>query len=97
MAVGGSGNIKGSLAALMLGVFDVAILSAAGEAFVIYAVMVVMLIVRQGFFGRALTDRKNHMNANRMLRHPGERRDPEMAPKTWIPAFARMTGMKLAH
>ncbi|MFT3961775.1 branched-chain amino acid ABC transporter permease [Propionivibrio sp.] len=59
VAVGGSGNIKGSLlAALMLGVFDVAgkyYLPQVG-AFVIYAVMVVMLIVRpQGFFGRALT------------------------------------------
>ena len=59
VAVGGSGNIKGSLlASLMLGVFDVAgkyYLPQIG-AFVIYAVMVVMLIVRpQGFFGRALT------------------------------------------
>ena len=59
VAVGGSGNIKGSLlAALMLGVFDVAgkyYLPQVG-AFVIYAVMVVMLIIRpQGFFGRALT------------------------------------------
>lgn len=57
VAVGGSGNIKGSLlASLMLGVFDVAgkyYLPQVG-AFVIYAVMVVMLIVRpQGFFGRA--------------------------------------------
>ena len=57
VAVGGSGNIKGSLlAALMLGVFDVAgkyYLPQVG-AFVIYAVMVVMLIVRpQGLFGRA--------------------------------------------
>ena len=57
VAVGGSGSIKGSLAAsLMLGLFDVA-----GKyyfpqigAFVIYAVMVVMLIVRpQGLFGRS--------------------------------------------
>jgi len=59
VAVGGSGNIKGSLlAALMLGVFDVAgkyYLPQFG-AFVIYAVMVVMLIVRpQGFFGRVIT------------------------------------------
>jgi len=57
VAVGGSGNIKGSLlAALMLGVFDVAgkYLVPQVGAFVIYAVMVVMLIVRpQGFFGRA--------------------------------------------
>ena len=57
VAVGGSGNIKGSLlASLMLGVFDVAgkyYLPQVG-AFVIYAVMVVMLIVRpQGLFGRA--------------------------------------------
>lgn len=56
VAVGGSGNINGSLiAALMLGLFDVAgkyWLPQAG-AFVIYAVMVVMLIVRpQGLFGR---------------------------------------------
>lgn len=59
VAVGGSGNIKGSLlASLMLGIFDVAgkyYLPQIG-AFVIYAVMVIMLIVRpQGFFGRALT------------------------------------------
>lgn len=59
VAVGGSGNIKGSLlASLMLGIFDVAgkyYLPQVG-AFVIYAVMVIMLIVRpQGFFGRALT------------------------------------------
>lgn len=56
VAVGGSGNIKGSLiASLLLGVCD-----AAGKyylpqvgAFVIYAVMVVMLIIRpQGLFGR---------------------------------------------
>lgn len=59
VAVGGTGNIKGSLlAALMLGVFDVAgkYLVPQVGAFVIYAVMVVMLIVRpQGFFGRATT------------------------------------------
>ena len=56
VAVGGSGNIKGSLyAALLIGVADVA-----GKyyfpqigAFVIYAVMVVTLIFRpQGLFGR---------------------------------------------
>jgi branched-chain amino acid transport system permease protein len=57
VAVGGSGNIKGSLlASLMLGLFDVAgkyYLPQVG-AFVIYAVMVVMLIVRpQGLFGRS--------------------------------------------
>jgi len=57
VAVGGSGNIKGSLiASLMLGVFDVAgkyYLPQVG-AFVIYAVMVVMLILRpQGLFGRS--------------------------------------------
>jgi len=57
VAVGGSGNIKGSLlASLMLGVFDVAgkyYLPQIG-AFVIYAVMVVMLIFRpQGLFGRS--------------------------------------------
>ncbi len=56
VAVGGSGNIKGSLiASLMLGLFDVAgkyYLPQVG-AFVIYAVMVVMLIVKpQGLFGR---------------------------------------------
>jgi len=56
VAVGGSGNIKGSLiASLLLGVLDVAgkyYLPQAG-AFVIYAVMVVMLIVKpQGLFGR---------------------------------------------
>lgn len=59
VAVGGTGNIKGSLlASLMLGVFDVAgkYLVPQVGAFVIYAVMVVMLIVRpQGFFGRATT------------------------------------------
>ncbi|MBS1230205.1 MAG: branched-chain amino acid transporter permease [Proteobacteria bacterium] len=57
VAVGGSGNIKGSLiASLMLGLFDVAgkyYLPQAG-AFVIYVVMVVMLIARpQGLFGRS--------------------------------------------
>jgi branched-chain amino acid transport system permease protein len=57
VAVGGSGNIKGSLiASLMLGLFDVAgkyYLPQVG-AFVIYAVMVVMLILKpQGLFGRA--------------------------------------------
>lgn len=57
VAVGGSGNIKGSLlASLLLGVADVAgkyYLPQVG-AFVIYAVMVVMLIARpQGLFGRA--------------------------------------------
>ena len=57
VAVGGSGNIKGSLlASLLLGLSDVAgkyYLPQIG-AFVIYAVMVVMLILRpQGLFGRA--------------------------------------------
>lgn len=57
VAVGGSGNIKGSLyASLILGVFDVAgkyYLPQVG-AFVIYAVMVAMLIFRpQGLFGRS--------------------------------------------
>jgi branched-chain amino acid transport system permease protein len=56
VAVGGSGNIKGSLiASLMLGFVDIAgkyYFPQAG-AFVIYAVMVIMLIVRpQGLFGR---------------------------------------------
>ncbi len=56
VAVGGSGNIKGSLmASLMLGLFDVIgkyYLPQVG-AFVIYAVMVVMLILKpQGLFGR---------------------------------------------
>jgi branched-chain amino acid transport system permease protein len=56
VAVGGSGNITGSLvAALILGVLDVAgkyYVPQAG-AFVIYAVMVAMLIFRpQGLFGR---------------------------------------------
>jgi len=57
VAVGGKGNIKGSLiASLMLGLFDVAgkyYLPQVG-AFVIYAVMVAMLIVRpQGLFGHS--------------------------------------------
>ncbi len=56
VAVGGSGNIKGSLiASLMLGLVDIAgkyYLPQAG-AFLIYVVMVIMLIVRpQGLFGR---------------------------------------------
>jgi branched-chain amino acid transport system permease protein len=56
VAVGGSGNIKGSLiASLIIGICDVEgkyYLPQVG-AFVIYAVMVVMLIVRpQGLFGR---------------------------------------------
>lgn len=56
VAVGGSGNITGSLvASLVLGVFDVAgkyYVPQVG-AFVIYAIMVVMLILRpQGLFGR---------------------------------------------
>jgi branched-chain amino acid transport system permease protein len=56
VAVGGSGNIKGSLyASLILGICDVAgkyYVPQAG-AFVIYAVMVVTLIFRpQGLFGR---------------------------------------------
>lgn len=56
VAVGGSGNISGSLlASLILGVVDVAgkyYLPQVG-AFVIYAVMVLMLIFRpQGLFGR---------------------------------------------
>ena len=58
VAVGGSGNIKGSLiAALLLGLCDVAgkyYLPQFG-AFVIYVVMVVMLIARpQGLFNRRL-------------------------------------------
>jgi len=58
VAVGGSGSITGSLvAALILGVADVAgkyYLPQVG-AFVIYAIMVLMLIVRpQGLFGRRL-------------------------------------------
>ena len=57
VAVGGSGNIKGSLyASLILGICDVAgkyYVPQVG-AFVIYAVMVVTLILRpQGLFGRA--------------------------------------------
>ncbi|HMO46126.1 MAG TPA: branched-chain amino acid ABC transporter permease [Rubrivivax sp.] len=57
VAVGGSGNIKGSLyASLILGVCDVAgkyYVPQVG-AFVIYAVMVVTLILRpQGLFGRS--------------------------------------------
>jgi branched-chain amino acid transport system permease protein len=56
VAVGGSGNIKGSLiASLLLGVVDIAgkyYLPQTG-AFLIYAVMVLTLIVRpQGLFGR---------------------------------------------
>lgn len=56
VAVGGSGNIKGSLiASLILGICDVAgkyYIPQVG-AFVIYAVMVAMLIFRpQGLFGR---------------------------------------------
>lgn len=56
VAVGGSGNIKGSLvASLLLGIFDIGgkyYLPQAG-AFVIYAVMIVMLIVRpRGLFAR---------------------------------------------
>ncbi|MDE2367687.1 MAG: branched-chain amino acid ABC transporter permease [Burkholderiales bacterium] len=56
VAVGGSGNIKGSLlASLLLGIADVAgkyYVPQAG-AFMIYAVMVVTLIFRpQGLFGR---------------------------------------------
>jgi branched-chain amino acid transport system permease protein len=58
VAVGGIGNITGSLyASLLLGICDVAgkyWLPQAG-AFVIYAVMVVALVVRpQGLFGRSL-------------------------------------------
>ena len=57
VAVGGTGNIKGSLyASLLLGICDVAgkyYVPQVG-AFVIYAVMVVTLIFRpQGLFGRA--------------------------------------------
>ena len=56
VAVGGSGNVKGSLiASLILGICDVAgkyYIPQVG-AFVIYAVMVAMLIFRpQGLFGR---------------------------------------------
>jgi len=57
VAVGGSGSIRGSLlAALILGVADVAGKYYVPEfgAFVIYAVMVLMLILRpQGLLGRA--------------------------------------------
>lgn len=56
VAVGGSGNIKGSLiASLILGICDVAGKYYVPQigAFVIYAVMVAMLILRpQGLFGR---------------------------------------------
>jgi branched-chain amino acid transport system permease protein len=56
VAVGGSGSIKGSLiAAIILGVSDVAGKYYVPQfgAFVIYAVMVAMLILRpQGLFGR---------------------------------------------
>ena len=56
VAVGGSGNIKGSLiASLILGICDVAGKYYVPQlgAFVIYTVMVVMLIFRpQGLFGR---------------------------------------------
>jgi branched-chain amino acid transport system permease protein len=56
VAVGGSGNIKGSLiASLILGICDVAGKYYVPQigAFVIYAVMVAMLIFRpQGLFGR---------------------------------------------
>jgi len=56
VAVGGSGNIKGSLiASLLLGIFDIGgkyYMPQTG-AFVIYAVMIVMLIVRpRGLFAR---------------------------------------------
>jgi branched-chain amino acid transport system permease protein len=56
VAVGGTGTIAGPLAAaLILGIFDIAgkyYIPQAG-AFIIYAVMVVMLIWRpQGLFGR---------------------------------------------
>jgi branched-chain amino acid transport system permease protein len=58
VAVGGSGNIKGSLyASLILGICDVAGKYYVPEvgAFVIYLVMVVTLIFKpQGLFGRAL-------------------------------------------
>ena len=60
-AVGGSGSILGSLlASLILGVADVAGKYYVPEigAFVIYAVMVAMLIVRpQGLFGRSTVRR----------------------------------------
>jgi branched-chain amino acid transport system permease protein len=59
--VGGSGSILGSLlASLILGVADVAGKYYIPEigAFVIYAVMVAMLIVRpQGLFGRGTARR----------------------------------------
>jgi len=58
VAVGGSGNIKGSLlASLLLGLFDVAGKYYVPQigAFVIYAVMIVVLILRpQGLFGRVV-------------------------------------------
>jgi branched-chain amino acid transport system permease protein len=57
VAVGGSGNITGSLvASLILGVFDVAGKYYVPQigAFVIYAIMVVTLVLRpQGLFGRS--------------------------------------------
>ena len=57
VAVGGSGNIKGSLiASLILGISDVAGKYYVPQigAFVIYAVMVAILILRpQGLFGRS--------------------------------------------
>jgi len=60
VAVGGTGTVSGPLAAaLILGIFDVAgkyYISQVG-AFIIYAVMVVMLIWRpQGLFGRRAVD-----------------------------------------
>jgi len=58
VAVGGSGNIKGSLlASLLLGLFDVVGKYYVPQigAFVIYAVMIVVLIFRpQGLFGRVI-------------------------------------------
>jgi branched-chain amino acid transport system permease protein len=58
VAVGGSGNIKGPLlASLLLGLFDVAGKYYVPQigAFVIYAVMLVVLIFRpQGLFGRVV-------------------------------------------
>ena len=59
VAVGGTGTVGGPLAAaLILGIFDVAgkyYISELG-AFIIYAVMIVMLIWRpQGLFGRKAT------------------------------------------
>jgi branched-chain amino acid transport system permease protein len=57
VAVGGSGSITGSLlASVILGVLDVAGKYHVPQvgAFVIYAVMVVMLVLRpQGLFGRS--------------------------------------------